>query len=1089
MNKKIILSCIVLLSGLFVTAENPLWMRYPAISPDGTQVAFSYQGDIYKVSVVGGQATRLTTNDAYESNPIWSPDGQKIAFVSDRFNFNKDIFVMPSSGGTAKRLTTHTATEKPYAFTIDGKFVVFSSHYQDPVQSALFPTAMLSELYKVPVEGGRIEMILASPTEKISFNKTGSKFLYQDLKGFENTWRKHHTSSVTRDILEYDMKTGSHRKLIDRPGEDTDPLYSPDGNTFCFLSEKSGSYNVFEASISNPQNLKQLTSFSGNPVRFLSIAANGTLCFGYDGEIYTLKKGADKAQKLSVTITNDLENKQEKKMSFSSGATSAVNSPDGKQVALIVRGEVFVTSTGYNTTKQITKTVAQEADVDFGADNRSLIYSSYRDGYWNIYQAKIARKDDPNFPNATSIEEEVLIKNDKSEKQHPKFSPDGKEVAFVQDRAKLMVYNLENKKLRQITDGSFQHESNGEMTFDWSPNGKWFTLEYVSNSHAPYSNIGIVSSAGDSEVFDITQSGYTNQKPRWVMDGNAILFNSEQYGMRNHASWGSMEDVMMVFINREAYNKYKMSKEEFELFTDAEKEAKKVEDEAKKKAEEANKDKAENKDKKKTEEKPKDLVVELSGIDERIVRLTPNSSRLGDAIINKEGTKLYYLAAFEEGYDMWVIDLKERSTKLLSKLNGATASISTDKEQKNLFILNGRKMQKMEVSSEKFTSIDFKADMKMDLAQEREAMFNTVYREEKERFYSKNMHGVDWEKLTNSYRKFLPYINNNYDFSEMLSEMLGELNVSHTGSGYRPSSGDDKTAELGLFVSRNDKGLTVDEVLINGPFDTFRSKVKAGDIIEKIDGAEILPDMDYYPMLEGKAGKNTLISVYSPVSGHRWDEVVKPVTAGTLDDLLYNRWIKQRQSDVERLSNGRLGYVHIPSMGDESFRKVYADALGKYYKKEGMIIDIRYNGGGRLHEDIETFFTGKQYLMQEIRGKDYCEMPSRRWNKPSVMMITEADYSNAHGTPWVYKTMKIGKLVGMPVPGTMTSVNWVTLQDPALYFGIPVVGYRTAEGTYLENSQLEPDVKAPLDLTKAVAGEDTQLEAAVKTLLEELKNN
>jgi len=179
MNKKIILSCIVLLSGLFVTAENPLWMRYPAISPDGTQVAFSYQGDIYKVSVVGGQATRLTTNDAYESNPIWSPDGQKIAFVSDRFNFNKDIFVMPSSGGTAKRLTTHTATEKPYAFTIDGKFVVFSSHYQDPVQSALFPTAMLSELYKVPVEGGRIEMILASPTEKISFNKTGSKFLYQ----------------------------------------------------------------------------------------------------------------------------------------------------------------------------------------------------------------------------------------------------------------------------------------------------------------------------------------------------------------------------------------------------------------------------------------------------------------------------------------------------------------------------------------------------------------------------------------------------------------------------------------------------------------------------------------------------------------------------------------------------------------------------------------------------------------------------------------------------------------------------------------------------------------------------------------------
>ena len=346
----------------------------------------------------------------------------------------------------------------------------------------------------------------------------------------------------------------------------------------------------------------------------------------------------------------------------------------------------------------------------------------------------------------------------------------------------------------------------------------------------------------------------------------------------------------------------------------------------------------------------------------------------------------------------------------------------------------------------------------------------------------------DYDRALAETEAFLPYINNNYDFSEMLSELLGELNVSHTGSGYRASAGDDKTAELGMFVSRNGNknGLLIDEILINGPFDDFRSKVKTGDVIEAIDGFGIDFDTDYFPLLEGKAGKNTLISIYSPATGKRWDEVIKPIAASTLDNLLYNRWVKQREAEVERLSNGRLGYVHIPSMGDESFRKVYANALGKYYKKEGMVIDIRYNGGGRLHEDIETFFSGKQYLMQEVRGKDYSEMPSRRWNKPSVMLMTEADYSNAHGTPWVYKTMKLGKLVGMPVPGTMTSVNWVTLQDPTVYFGIPVVGYRTAEGTYLENAQLEPDIKAPLDLNKAVNGEDTQLEVAVKELLKEI---
>ena len=1085
MIKKQVILGIFLSTALLVSAQSPLWMRYPAISPDGSQIAFSYKGDLYKVNTDGGKAVRLTTHDAFDSNPVWSPDGSKIAFVSDRDGGTKDIYLMAADGGTAKRLTTHSANETPHTFTPDGKFIVFSAHYQDPAKSALFPTGRLTEVYKVPTDGGSTDMLLAYPAEKISFSGTGQKFLYQDLKGFENPWRKKHTSSVTRDILEYDLTSGTQEVLIDRPGEDTDPVYSPDGNSFYFLSEKNGSFNVFSAPLTNPSAVKQLTNFKDHPVRFLSVSKNGTLCFGFDGEIYTLKQGSNMPQKSDISIYNDLNDEQFKKLSFTTGATSVSNSPDGKQVALTVRGDVFVTSTDYNTTKQITQTIAQEADVDFGKDNRSLVYSSYRDGYWNVYIAKISLKDDPNFPNATLIDEEVLIKNDKTEKQHPQFSPDGKEVAFVQDRAKLMVYNMATKKVRQITDGSFQHDSDGSMTFEWSPDGKWFALEYVSNVHAPYTNIGIISAKDGGNVYSITNSGYTNSNPRWVMEGNAILFNSEQYGMRNHASWGSMEDVMIAFVNREAYNKFKMNKEEFELFTDTEKEAKKTEEEAKKKEDEKKK----GKDKElKKDEKAKDIVVEFDNIDERIERITPNSSRLGSAIINKDATKLYYMSAFEDDYDMWVYDLRERSTKLLSKLKGGNSTLSMDKEQKTLFVLSGRRMQKMELSNDKFTNIDFKADMKLDPAKEREFMFNQVYREEKERFYTVDMHGVDWENLTTHYRKFLPHINNNFDFSEMLSELLGELNVSHTGSGYRVPVTDDRTAETGLLVSKTEdnKGLRIDEILLSGPFDNFKSKAKAGDIIEKIDGQEINSDTEYYPLLEGKVGKNTLFSLFSPATGLRWDEVIKPIATGAQDALLYKRWVKQRANDVERLSNGRLGYVHIASMGDESFRKMYSDALGKYYQKEGIVIDIRYNGGGRLHEDLEVFFSSKKYLQQVVRGKDYSEMPSRRWNKPSIMLMTEADYSNAHGTPWVYKTTKIGKLVGMPVPGTMTSVNWVTLQDPTLYFGIPVVGYRTAEGTYLENFQLEPDIKAPLDLNKAVNGEDTQLEAAVIELLKEL---
>ena len=227
--------------------------------------------------------------------------------------------------------------------------------------------------------------------------------------------------------------------------------------------------------------------------------------------------------------------------------------------------------------------------------------------------------------------------------------------------------------------------------------------------------------------------------------------------------------------------------------------------------------------------------------------------------------------------------------------------------------------------------------------------------------------------------------------------------------------------------------------------------------------------------MNDKANKKTLVSLYNPQSGERWEEVVIPIGNGILNNLLYKRWVKQRAADVDKWSDGRLGYVHIQSMGDDSFRSVYSDILGKYNNREGIVIDTRFNGGGRLHEDIEVLFSGKKYFTQVVRGREACDMPSRRWNKPSIMLTCEANYSNAHGTPWVYSHQKLGKLVGMPVPGTMTSVSWERLQDPSLVFGIPVIGYRLPDGSYLENTQLEPDIKVANSPETIVKGEDTQL--------------
>lgn len=1050
------------LSGL---AATPLWMRDVRISPDGSQIVFCYKGDIWKVSSSGGRATRLTTTPSYESEPVWSPDGKHIAFASDRHG-NFDVFVMAADGGKATRLTSNSAAELPQAFTPDGKNVVFGAAIQAPAGSAMFPSGRMTQLYTVPIDGGVSKQIMATPVQRINFLGKDGSFLYQDLKGFEDEWRKHHTSSVTRDIWRYDAATGRHTNLTERPGEDRDPNVI--GDKIYFLSERAPqkSINVFEAPLSDIKSARPITSFKTHPVRFLSSSTDGTLCMTYDGEIYTMRQGS-KPEKVNIEVVEDIYEPVDKLAVKS--ARGAVPSPDGKFVAFISRGDVFVTSVEYKTTKQITNTPEAETAVVWSPDGKKLVYGSERDGRVNLYEASIERGDqEPDWANATVIVEKPLFKADEHERNAPDFSPDGKKLAFIQDRQKLMVMDLDTKKLTRLTDGRTNPERNGAFNFQWSPDSKWIAFEGVDRKHEPYFDIMLVN-VNDGTLTNLTNSGYFDESPRWALDGNAIIFASERYGMRNHASWGSMSDVMMIFLNQDAYDKFRLSAEDYAIRKQLDKKS----------------SKSEKDDKKDLTDKP--VEVQLDGIQERIVRLTPMSTSLSDAIVTADGDNLYYLMSAPDGRQLWKLNLRKGDHKMVSKVSGAS-SFASNKDGKTLFVF-GSQLRKLDPKTDKLTPITYSATMNIDHAAERSAMFDNMVREERERFYTTDMHGIDWDNMTKAYRRFLPHITNNYDYAELLSELLGELNVSHTGGRYSsPSSANaDRTASLGLLydLTYDGKGLRVAEVLKKGPFDRGDSNVVPGCIITAVNGK---PLTDINEAMCDIAGKKTLISVKA-VDGTKFDEVVIPVSSARHNALMYDRWVKQRAADVDRLSGGRLGYVHIQSMGDDSFRKLYADALGKYNDREGLVVDIRWNGGGRLHEDVEVFLTGQKYLTQEIRGVETCDMPSRRWNKPSIMVMSEACYSNAHGTPWVYKHQNIGKLVGMPVPGTMTSVNWVTMQDPTLIYGIPVIGYRLSDGSVLENQQLEPDIRVANQPEKIVLGEDQQLAAAVKALLQQIDSS
>ena len=1079
----------MLLSAAFTfisNAQEPaLWLRDVKISPDGKNIAFTYKGDIWTVPSGGGTAKRITTTSFYEDHPIWSPDSKLLAFSSDR-NGNFDIFLVPAGGGEATQLTFNSANEIPEAFTPDGKDILFSAAIQDNSESALFPSARMTELYSVPVTGGNPVQVAGVPILYPFFSPDNSEVIYyQDHKGMEDEWRKHHTSSVTRDIWKYDRKSGKFENVTNRPGEDRNPVVTPDGKTLIYIKEEPGkTLNLFSQPVDGSGEGRYLTSFTEHPVRFLSIADNGLMCYTYDGEIYT-QKGGGEPQKIEVVAVTDQFNPVEK-MALRS-IEEGVPSPDGSSVAFISRGEVFVTSADYATTKQITHTPEAERQLSWSPDGKKLIYTSERDGHWNIYTAQPAREDENNFANSTLIEETPLFDpTDKTERTYASYSPDGNRLAYIQDRNKLMVKNLKTGEVKQLLDGKTHISRSGGYGYEWSPDGKWIVTEGVLHNHDPYTDIFIVNTE-TAEMIPLTETGYFDESPIFALDGEAVVFQSDRYGMRNHASWGSQQDVMIAFLTQDAYDRFRLNEEDYKLLKEVEK-ANKKDSPAKKEAS----DKQGKGDKKDGEDKKsvKTIEVDRGNIQDRLIRLTPASSDVSDKYVTPDGEALYYISSANGDGGLWKINLRDKKSELVRNLESPMARFSTSQDGKNVLLLSRNSIRKMDDKG-KLTPVSYEGKQEVDHAKERAYMFDYVKRQEREMFYNKNMHGVDWENLTEHYRRFLPHITDNYEFAEMLSELLGELNVSHTGGRYSPQADGNavRTASLGLLFdmnSENPEGLVVTEVLEGGPMAKSWSKIKPGAIVMEINGNSLSGGNRTTPFND-IAGKKTLVKYKQP-DGSMDEEVVVPVSKGAEQELLYNRWVKNRAADVDKWSGGRLGYVHIRSMGDDSFRDIYADVLGKYNEKDGIVIDIRWNGGGRLHEDVEVLFSGNKYFTQVVRDQIGSEMPSKRWNKPSIMVQAEACYSNAHGTPWVYKHTGIGKLVGAPVPGTMTSVNWVRMQDPTMVFGIPVTGYQLPDGSYLENTQLEPDIYVLNPPEAIVAGEDIQLKRAVEELLKEIAN-
>jgi len=1065
--RKLLASLLLITSITTARAQSqPRWIMQPAISPDGKTIAFSYKGNLFKVASTGGPATPLTINNAYNGYPVWSHDSKMIAFASDRYG-NFDVYFIPATGGEARRLTYNSAKDIPYDFTPDDQSIVFGTDRHDVYTSARFPgDAYWAKLFAVPLNGGSAIMLNSAGTEFVHYNDKGDKLIFQDRKGYEDPWRKHHTSAVTRDIWTYDLGKHEYTKLSDFKGEDREPVWGK-GDTFYYLSERNGNQNLFRSTLANPAAPQQLTHFEKDPVRQLSRSTDGLLVFTYKGDLYTLKEG-EQPQKLTITLDADFSGDETTILPVKGEASEMAISPDGKQVAFVYRGDIFVTSADGATTRRITNTPYQERMVEFSPDGRSLLYSAEHEASWDIQQVTIASKTEPYFYAATLLTTTSIIATGKDEFQGV-YSPDGKKIAYLEERNILKSYDLATRSSSTlIPEGVNYSYSDGDQYFSWSPDSKWLLAQSGEGSGWQNREVVLLKDDGSGRRTNLTWSGFNDERPQWGIDGKMMYWMSNKNGLKN-LSRGGQTDVYAMFFDQKAWDRFQLNKEDFDLKVEMEK--------------------------KDTANKKQLPVIDLNlrDLDDRSQRLTSTSTILAGAKLSKDGEKLYYLASYEKGFDLWVNTLRTHETKQLAKLDATGGRIEMTRDGKFLFVLAGGSIYKVNTEDGKVSPVKINAEMELNASAERTYIFDHAWKQVKKKLFDPKLQGVDWDYYHTTYRQFLPHINNNYDFQVLLSEFLGELNASHTGGRYSPDfPNGDETAALGLFydLSRRENGLPVKEIIAGGPFDIDGTHMTPGCIIDKIDGNPIIPAGDWSALLNHKAGQLTLISFHDPRTNTTYEESIKPIHPRVeTATLLYNRWTHRMERLVDSLSGGKIGYVHVRSMDDPSFRVTFDKVLGKNVDKDALIVDTRYNGGGWLHDDLVTFLGGKLYFTLHPQNHTTKGGESlNKWTKPSCVVMSEGNYSDAFMFPYAYKELGIGKLIGMPVAGTGTAVWWETQINNRIVFGIPMVAsYGAGEDHPTENHQLEPDIRVPTDYDKILAGEDQQIEAAVKEMLKTIK--
>lgn len=1049
-------ACLTAIACCAAAEDGAAWIRHPAIAPDGRRIAFAQGGQIWIVPVAGGEAIPLTDGLDYCTRPVWSPDGTRLAFASSRFG-NPDVFIMPAEGGRSERLTWNSAADAPLSFTPDGREVYLASgRLGDPAADALdavkgLGVNLMEQLYAVPADGGRTRMVLPTPALEAQPARDGRRLLYADHPSIENEWRKHHVSDATRDIWLYDAGAGTHRRLTSFRGEDRNPVWAPGDAAMLWLSERSGSLNVWRQPLEGGE-AEQVTRHAGSPVRFLSIAGDGTLAYAWDGGIWILPAGQADPRRVAVRMRQSGSLDGARPMAVNGQATELAVSPDRSEFAVVARGEVFVVSAADGSTRRITGTPAAERNVSFAPDGRSLLYASERDGTWDVWQAALRRAGDRHFTGAAPFDERKII-DGAGDSFQPVWSPDGKRIAYREDRNSLRVHELgAGTSIELLPREAVYSYTDDDLAFAWSPDGRWIAVR--TGFMAGNAEVELVDAAGREPRRNLSRSGFTDLRPSVSADGRAVLWLSDRAGLRAADSSAAQLQVFAAFLTPEAFAAFRGR-------------------EAEKGAAPAG-------------------LPDLDGIEARTVQLSPFSADLLFYRLSGDGRRLAVVTATPQGMLAgYCVDVRSgQAAPLFQRPPMPPIAFAADAGGTAIYALGPASIDRYDLAGGPPASVPFAAVMERDALGEIAAIFEHAWRLTKAKFYDARLHGVDWEAVGAHYRRFLPRVRHWEELAEILSEMAGELNASHQGSSYLADQGSgDATASLGVYAdpSHRGDGVRIAAVLPGGPADLPASALRPGALLLAVDGVPLTPRDDADRLLNRKAGKPVLLAIRPAGGGAEVEETVIPIAPAEEAGLAYRRWVGTRRALTARLSQGRLGYIHLPRMDLESYQQAYSDLFGRHGDAEAVVVDVRFNGGGNLHDALIAMLTGQHHSDLVTRyGAAMGRIPGGRWAKPSALVANAGSYSDGSVFPALYQRHRIGPIIGERVPGTGTAVVWEHQIEPRLVYGVPQLGFRFRDGTWFENTEVVPDLLLRSDPAAIASGADAQLERAVAVLLERL---